>query len=272
MPLYNGGRIGSNNDLTSSTSGLWTLEENIRDASRVNVTETFYEISNRFIESDTYMGGSSDYDGPYDVGEVQVPLNMSGSKRVYIGVKITSGNVIFSDIAIPGVQLVSAAGTSLLASWIFNREGGGSGSGWQTTTSEIPGSSTQGFPVTPATASGYVYSDFIQNTLNHTMFSFTGGSSTNFTGADNGIGDTYKLTAAGGSSTLATVGDAQIAQTSGKYYAMRESSGSTQYSGAVMRSPTYTFSGGEYIRVIHALAGRSTDPMDPDDSLFVAVY
>jgi hypothetical protein len=39
-----------------------------------------------------------------------------------------------------------------------------------------------------------------------------------------------------------------------------------------MRSPTYSFSGGEYIRVIHALTGPTNYQMDPDDSLYVAVY
>ena len=86
-----------------------------------------------------------------------------------------------------------------------------------------------------------------------------------------GIGDTYKLTADGGSDTLATVGDAQISQTSSTYYAYRETSGSTLWSGTVMRSPAYTFSGGEYIRVIHALTGPTSPQMDPDDSLYVAV-
>ena len=39
-----------------------------------------------------------------------------------------------------------------------------------------------------------------------------------------------------------------------------------------MRSPTYNFSGGEYIRVIHAVTGATSSQMDPDDSLYVAVY
>jgi hypothetical protein len=39
-----------------------------------------------------------------------------------------------------------------------------------------------------------------------------------------------------------------------------------------MRSPLVNFSGGEKIRVIHALTGYSLEPMDPNDSLYVAVY
>ena len=84
---------------------------------------------------------------------------------------------------------------------------------------------------------------------------------------------TYKLTADNGSNTLAPVGNGTVSQANTLYrYAYRETSGSTLYSGTVMRSPTYTFSGGEYIRVIHALTGPTTPQMDPNDTLYVAVY
>lgn len=231
-----------------------------------DITSSFYEISNRFLDSQTYMGTSSDYNGPYDVGQVQT--DFIGSGRVYIGVKVTASTTFYNDIPIAGVQIIS--GTTLVASWIFNTSSGGSGSGWQTYTSQISGTSTQGFPVTPSTASAYTYSNITTGT---SISSFTWATSTgsSYTGAEDGIGNAYKLTADGGSGTLAPVGDAQISQTSSTYYAYRETSGSTQYSGTVMRSPSYTFSGGEYIRVIHALTGPTSPQMDPDDSLYVAV-
>ena len=240
-------------------------------AAEQDITSSFYEISNRFIASDTYMGGSADYNGPYDVGEVKT--DFSGTGRVYIGHKITaSPTAYFSDVPIAGVQIVSANGSTLLASWIFNTSTGGSGSGWQTYTSLITGSSAQGFAVTPATASGYTYQN-LGTTPTPGQFSwatFTGSANT---GAEDGIGDTYKLTADGGSNTLAPVGDAQISQTSYTYYAYHETSSTgALYGCAVMRSPSYTFSGGERIRVIHALTGYSTSQMNPDDSLYVAVY
>ena len=235
----------------------------------VDITTSFYEISNRFLDSQTYMSGTADYNGPYDVGQVQT--DFVGSGRVYIGVKVTASPTFYNDVPIAGVQVIS--GTTLVASWIFNTSTGGSGSGWQTYTSQISGSSTQGFPVTPATASGYTYSNISTGT---SISSFTWATSTgsSYTGSADGIGNAYKLTADGGSDTLATVGDAQISQTTSTYYAYRETSGSSRYSGTVMRKlPTYTFSGGEYIRVIHALTGATSASaqMDPDDSLYVAV-
>jgi hypothetical protein len=252
--------------VTSSAVTINDTSTGTAEPTGIDISSSFYEISNRFIASDTFMGNSSDYNGPYDVGEVQT--DFSGSGRVYIGVKITS-TTFTNDIPIAGVQVIN--GNTLVASWIFNTSSGGSGSGWQTYTSQITGSSTQGFPVTPQTASGYTYSN-MSTSYGTGKFSFAHSTGSGNTGAADGIGDTYKLTADGGSNTLATVGDAQIAQTSSTYYVFREASGATRYSGTVMRSPAYTFSGGEKIRVIHAVTGRSSTPMDPDDSLFVAVY
>lgn len=233
----------------------------------VDITTSFYEIGNRYINSQTYMGSTGDYNGPYDVGEVQT--DFTGTGRVYIGVKVTATTTYFNDIPIAGIQVLS--GGSLLASWIFNTSAGGSGSGWTTYTSQIFGSSTYGFPVTPATAAGYTYST-LTTSPNVTRFSWASTTGSSYTGAADGISSVYKLTAHGGSNTLATVGDAQISQQGNSYYAYRETSGSTIYSGTVMRSPTYSFSGGEYIRVIHAITGPTSSGPNPDDTLFVAVY
>ena len=232
-----------------------------------DITSSFYEISNRFIDSQSYMGSTADYTGPYDVGEVAT--NFSGTGRVYIGHKITSATAFYSDVPIAGVQIIY--GTNLVASWIFNTSTGGSGSGWQTYTTQISGTSTQGFPVTPATASGYTYSN-ITTSAAAGKFAWATSTGSSYTGAADGIGNTYKLSADGGSNTLAPVGDAQISQTTSTYYAYHEtSSPGVQYGSAVMRSPTYTFSGGEKIRVIHALTGPTVTQMDPDDTLYVAV-
>jgi len=253
--------------VTSSAVTINDTSTGSTEPQGIDITTSFYEISNRFIESNTYMGNSNDYDGPYDVGEVRT--NFSGSGRIYVGVKVTASTTYYNDIPIAGLQI--RTGTTLLASWIFNSNSGGSGSGWTTYESEISGTSTQGFPVTPQTASGYTYNNIGTGT-NVGKFSWTTDTGSSNTGCADGIGDTYKLSADGGSDTLASVGDAQISQTSSTYYAYRETSGSARWSGTVMRSPAYTFSGGEYIRIIHAVTGASNSPMDPDDSLYIAVY
>ena len=254
--------------VTSSAVTINDTSTGTAEPSGTDITTSFYEISNRFLDSQVYMGTTVDYNGPYDVGEVQT--NFSGSGRVYIGHKITSSTPYYSDVPIAGVQIIS--GTTLVASWIFNTSTGGSGSGWQTYTTQISGTSTQGFPVTPATASGYTYYN-ISTSATAGRFCWATGTGSSNTGAADGIGNTYKLSADGGSNTLAPVGDAQISQTASTYYAFHEtSSPGAVYGSAVMRSPTYTFSGGEKIRVIHAVTGYSLSQMDPDDTLYVAVY
>ena len=265
----NGSLIGEG-EFVAAKSSVFDLDRtSVQLPPGIDITSAFYEISNRQIDSDTYMGNANDYNGPYDVGEVRT--DFSGTGRVYIGHKATSSPTFYSDVPIAGVQIINPDGTSLLASWIFNTSTGGSGSTWQTYTASISGSSTQGFPVTPATASGYTYVN-LSTTINANRFSWAPSTGSANTGAADGIGNTYKLTADGGSNTIASVGDGQISQTSATYYAFRETSGAVLYSAAVMRSPTYSFSGGERIRVIHALTGYSQIPMDPDDSLYVAVY
>lgn len=255
--------------VTSSAVTINDTSTGTPEPTGIDITTSFYEISNRFLDSQAYMGNSSDYTGPYDVGEVQT--DFSGTGRVYIGVKVTQNTTYYCDVPIAGVQIVDSGGTTLLASWIFNTTSGGSGSGWQTYTSQISGSSNQGFPVTPATASGYSYSTMSTFNQNY-RFGYASSTGSSYTGAADGISNSYKLSADGGSNIIATVGNAQVAQSSGTYYAFRETSGSWLWSGVVMRSPTYTFSGGERIRVIHALTGPTSYPMDPDDTLYVAVY
>ena len=101
-----------------------------------DITTSFYEISNRFIDSQSYMGNSADYNGPYDVGEIDT--DFTGTGRVYIGVKVTSSTTYYNDVPIAGVQIIS--GTTLVRSWIFNSTTGGSGTSWQTAKQQIAGS------------------------------------------------------------------------------------------------------------------------------------
>ena len=234
-----------------------------------DISSAFVEISNRIIESDTVMGSGDDYDGDYDVAQVQT--DFTGSGRVYIAVKTSaSGASYMGDVAIAGVQIIS--GSTLVRSWIFNTSTGGSGSGWQTKSGEVQGTNPLSayFSVTPATASGYTYQN-ITSTADNAVFSWATSTGSSYTGAADGIGDTYKLSADGGSNTLAPVGNAQISQASNSYYAYREGTGSSEFSAQFMRSPAYTFSGGEYIRVIHICASYSLLMLHPNDTLYVAV-
>ena len=222
-----------------------------------DITTSFWEISNRFISSP-----SSDYTGAYDVGEVQT--NFQGDGRVYIGVKVTAATTFYNDVPIAGVQVLGSDGSTLKESWIFNTSTGGTGNSWQTHSSQKYGSSSYGFPITPEAASSLFYMN-ISTSRGTGRFTWTTSTGSRYTGAADGISSTYATQAA-------PVGNGQVSQSYNTYYAYRETSGSTRYSGAVMRSPEINFSGGEIIRVIHALTGYSSTPMSQYDSLYVGVY
>ena len=219
-----------------------------------DITTSFYEISNRFISSP-----SSDYTGAYDVGEVQ--CNFTGTGRVYIGVKVTAATTYYNDVPIAGVQILQ--GSTLKQSWIFYSTSGGNGNSWTTTANQISGSSSYGFPVTPLQASNYYFMS-MSTSRGTGRFSWTTSTGSRYTGAADGISSSY-------TNQAAPVGNGQISQSYNTYYAYRETSGSTRYSGAIMRSPEYNFQGGEIIRVIHAVTGYSGTPMSAFDTLYVGV-
>lgn len=228
----------------------------------IDVTTSFYEISDRFISSDTYMGNTADYNGPYDVTEVCT--NFSGVGRIYLGIKVTASTTFYNDICIAGVQILDNSQSSLLASWIFYDFAGGSGNSWQTSYLRYNGSSSTGFTLTPATASTQSYVNISTGT-GVDRFTWASSTSSSYTGCLDGISSSY-------TTNILPLGTAAVIQSTNAYYAYRETSGSTLYSETVMRSPTYNFTGNEVIRVAHAVAGYSAVPMDANDSLYIAVY
>ena len=227
-----------------------------------DITSEFLEISQRFIQSPS----SRDYTGRYDVGETST--DFSGYGRVYIGVKVTSPTTYYNDVPIAGVQIVR--GGYLVESWIFNTSTGGSGSGWQTYYNQLNGSSSNGFPLTPTTASGYSFMN-MSTTSGVGRFSWAHSTGSSYTGAEDGISNDYKMPNDGGSGTIAPTGMATVYQQSGTYYAYRETSGSNRYSVTFMRSPSFNFQTGDIIKVIHAVTGHPSSQMNPDDTLYVGV-
>lgn len=242
-------------DTTStSNSGFFSIKEN-KPTNYKNIYDSFLEISNRVVDSNTYMGSTADYNGPYDVSETQVYLD--GQYHLYIGVKVTTSPVYYSDISIAAVQILSSTNT-VLQTWIFNSNA----NGWKTYTSQTVARVKQGFPVNPLTASSYNYVD-IGTSTNVNRFSLTSQTGSNYTGTADGIATT---------SSAFSVGDGTISQSSGKNYLFRETSGSSIYTGTLMKSPSFEFTPGDKIRVVHMLAGYSSYRMDENDSLYLGAY
>lgn len=222
-----------------------------------DLTSEFHSLPVRVLHSDIYMGSVADYDGEYDVSDTIV--GHTGSYRIYLGVKITASTVFYNDISIAAIQIVDSTGTTVKKFWNAAYT---TGLEWQTYTSETTTKTTKGFPVTPQTASGYSYS-LINGTPDKTRFSYTSSTGSQYTGAKGGIENTTSVIEAGIN---------KVSQLDNKNYFYREASSSTRYSGAIMRSPSFSFTAGDRIRVVHILAGYSQKSMDPEDSLYLGLY
>ncbi len=239
-------------DSTSgSNTGTWSIQ-NSNPSLYPDISSDFIEISNRFIASTV-----NDYAGAYDVSETQIGL--TGNYHIYIGIKVTASTTYYNDISIAGVQVLSST-NSVKQTWIFNTT---SGDNWMTQTGQIGGSSTIGFTITPQTASNYKWSTNITTQQSTGRFTYASSTTSNPTGTADGIS---------GSTGVFAVGNGTISQSSGTYYIYRETSGSTRYSGTVMRSPSITLAIGDKIRVAHLLAGSSSSPMNANDSLYLGAY
>lgn len=221
-----------------------------------DLTSEFHSLPVRVLHSDIHMGSSSDYHGEYDVSDTIV--GHTGSYRIYLGVKITASTTYYNDIPIAAIQIVDSTGTTVKKFWNAAYT---SGLEWQTYTSETTTKTTKGFPVTPQTASGYSYSN-IGGSPDKTLFSYASSTGSQYTGAKGGIDITGVI----------EPGLNKVSQVDNKNYFYRESSGSTRYSGAIMRSPSFSFTAGDRIRVVHILTGYSQSSMDPEDSLYLGLY
>lgn len=245
-------------------------------STKTDYTTSFVEISNRFIASNTYMGSSSDYTGPYDICDCSLSLPSTANRRVYLGVKITAATTFYNDIPIAGIQHLAANGTTLKNSWIFHSSTGGSGSGWTTTQSSIATVSTSGSFATIAQAtSASTFSIASGASVNRFTFNSSTGSAS--TGAAGGINSSYVtgiIPAPNGTATNAGAVSAQngaVSQVGLNYFAYLETSGSTRYQCHIMKSPSVSFADGDILRVVHALTGISTVQMDANSSIWLGV-
>jgi len=283
MRYYNGNYIAatSHAPTSSDAKGIHDLEAQLLHRATSSwpstaftaPTQGFIEFSRRFIDSNAYMGSTADYDGDYDVSDLSIPSDFSGSARLYIGHKnsITTTALYYADCAIAVVQILNSAGTSLLKSWNWSD---GTDQGWENlaTPTQIAGVQAVGFPESLATTAARTWGGTLSTTNNASRWGIASGTASANTGAADGVSTTYSETADGGNGTiLPSPGDAVVSQTASTSYVYRETSSSTAYSAVVMRSPAYTFSGGEIIRICHCMPGFASSAMNADDTLYLGV-
>lgn len=254
-------RYGSTSGTILATSTTVTITDAVAPTG-TDITSSFYEISNRFINSQTYMGTTADYSGPYDVGEVQ--FDFSGTGRVYVVVKFTASTSFYNDLPIAGIQILNSSKTSILHQWIFHSSTGGSGSGWTTRTTSPGLQPTSGLNFTPSTASGFTYSSIASGATAGRM-TWASGTTSSYTGCADGISSAY-------TTVILPLGNAAVSQTSGTFYMFCETSGVSVDHCCVARSPSVSLTAGSWLRIAHALTGPTSPQMDPNDTLWVGIY
>lgn len=243
---------------TGSTSGPI-----IAGSSYVSIANVTPNLTNDIITvpiNVIYTSTSGDYTGNFDVVDVVVPSGYSGTARIFMGLRVTASTTYYNDICIGGVQVLNSAGSSLLDDYIFYTSLGGTGSGWVTLNSQYADSTTR---ATLSSAASYA----ISTTTNTGRWSYATSTGSVTTGANDGISGSYTT------SILPSAGTGVVPQTSGNYYAYRETSGSTRYTTAWAKSPSRTWSGGEIIRICYHFTTNSgqSGVVDPNDSIRIAL-
>ena len=137
--------------------------------------------------------------------------------------------MIFS---IAAIQIVDSTGTTVKKFWNAAYT---SGLEWQTYTSETTTKTTKGFQLHLKQLQVIVI--VISVEANKTRFAYTSSTGSQYTGAKGGIDITGVI----------EPGLNKVSQVDNKNYFYRESSGSTRYSGAIMRSPSFSFTAGDRI-------------------------
>jgi len=210
-----------------------------------------------------YQSTSFDSTRNYDTIDVAVPSTFSGSKRIYLGIRVTTGTTFYNDICIAGVQHLNSSASTLKNDFIFHNNTGGSGSGWQT----ADGQYAHTLSTSQATVTGLTYAT-IGTTTNIGKWSYATGTGSSSTGAAGGISSGYET-------TILPSGNSTVSQVGANFYAYREASGSTRYTTAWARSPSITFAGSDIIRICYHFNTNSgqTGGNAPDlaNSLWITV-
>lgn len=234
----------------------------IDQAEAGDITKFFEAITARTIDSVAYMGGTSDYNGPYDVSDVKFNVPADDYK-LYIRHKRTIGNSSYwqNDTCVAHVQILDADGDVLHN--IPPNVGV-----WQTTTTEQ--STTL---VTPNSANyGYTNMAFAGTGARWNVGSSTGSSST---GCFGGIGVHWQS-----STTAMPIGRESLASDGSTNFIFHETTGGGSTSNGYLNNySVYARTINDYaipakgsIRIAYAITTGQEAALDSNQTLFVGFY
>ena len=252
LDSYAGTIIGSSSTITISDTSTGTPEPQGEDLS-----SSFFSIA-EFVNSD----GAADTTSNYSVSEVQ--SSYSGTGRLYLIHKsapgTTSDSSFYYDAPVACIQVLNDSGTVVNQQWWFGTSG--NPAGWETYTAEL-NLGTSGISLTPSqAATNYTYTA-IGNGATVGRFTLATSTSSDDTGAADGIAEP---------TGPMTLGEKTMVQSVGTYYMYREMSGGNLDRCVLGRSTSRTWSGGERIRIAYIIGNRPTAGVyDANDTFFVGI-
>lgn len=147
-------------------------------AEKLDIKSAFQSVDGFKVNSETYMGSNSDYNGPYHVSELFYNISAAGSYKLYVGHSSTlgSGNQWCNDTAIAGAQILDLDGTVLHNIHFTN-----------VTMEQHLTTYINGAKPTPQTLSAQSFTTIGINTSTSNRFNFRQGTGSSRTGAQLGI-------------------------------------------------------------------------------------
>ena len=173
--------------------------------------------------------------------------------------KCTTSTTYINDICIAAVQVLNSSNV-VQQTWHFTN----STTSWTTGVRSNANSSLLSSYLTPSQAASNTYYS-ITTSANNTRISLGSSTSSSYTGMAGGISSSV---------TSFPVGNGTVSQTGSAYYLFGEVSGATRYTHVIMKSPSYTFTAGDKIKVVHAVVTRSnmTSSININDSIWIGIY
>ena len=218
----------------------------------------------RFINSQTYMGSTSDYDGAYDVTEMFFSAT-PGNYKLYLGQHNTVNPSFYNDWTVGAIQILDLAGNVLHSFKCNSTE-----NKFDTTTTHIS-RTTFNNPISDSSISGLTYAG-VSSGFNFSRWTYASSTSSSYTGARNGISvenlDNVPMTV--GQETMP-----QRPTIVSSQYLYRETTSSSLDTCVLARTKdTYAIPAYGSIRIAYTLCiptAEQTD-IDPEDCLFLGFY
>lgn len=218
----------------------------------------------RFINSQTYMGSSSDYDGAYDVTEMFFSAT-PGNYKLYLGQHNTVSPSFYNDWTVGAIQILDLAGNvlhSFKCDYADDK--------FDTTTVQLQ-RSTFNNAISDSSISGLTYTGVVTGTSN-ARWNYGSSTGSSYTGAMNGV-STVNI-----DNVAMTVGQETMPQrpsVASDQYLFRETTASNLDTCTLARTKdTYAIPAYGSIRIAYTLCipTAETTDINPEDCLFLGFY